>query len=159
MASFAPINYGSTMYILRTQNCPKSNLEKRWALPDRVFFACGACQVLAHVYLDKAAPVKAQAVWIKPSEGHTGNHIYVSFADKVFDYHGQTEKNRFLAHYWRKARQFYPTWDAELIEITPEALTTEGPSTMYEGLWLRAPHQFFKNPIPRAEAYLAKLLP
>ncbi|USG60957.1 hypothetical protein NBZ79_17505 [Sneathiella marina] len=145
------------MYILRTQNCRKKDLEKRWALPDRVFFACGACQVLAHVFMEKNAPADAQAIWIKPSAGHTGNHIIVSFADRVFDYHGYTEKNRFLAHYWKRARQVYPGWDAELVDITQDALTTEGPSAIYDGLWLRAPHQFFKNPLPRAEAFLAKV--
>jgi hypothetical protein len=144
------------MYILRTRDCPKTDLEKRWSLPDRVFFACGACQVLAHVFLEKISPVGAQAIWIKPSEGHTGNHIVVSFGDMVFDYHGYSKKQHFLAHYWKKARRVYPDWDAELVDIKPEALTTAGPSVVYDGLWLRAPHQFFKNPIPRAEAFLAK---
>ncbi|MEH6527029.1 MAG: hypothetical protein V7723_13220 [Sneathiella sp.] len=149
-------SYVSGMYIIRTQDCPKRDLEKRWSLPDRVFFACGACQVLAHVFLENITPVDAQAVWIKPSEGQTGNHIFVSFGDMVFDYHGYTEKKRFLAHYWKKARQVYPAWDADLVEITPDTLTTAGPSVVYDGLWLRAPHQFFKTPVPRANAYLEK---
>ena len=142
------------MYLLRTPDCPKKNLKKRWALPDRVFFACGACQVLAHVFMEKFASVDPQAVWIKPDEGHTGNHIIVTFGNTVFDYHGYTAKDRYLAHYWKRARHYDPTWDAELIEIAPGALTTEGPSEIYDGLWLRAPHQFFRNPIPRAQAYL-----
>lgn len=144
------------MYLLRTPNCPKKDLKKRWALPDRVFFACGACHVLAYVFMEKFASVDPQAVWVKPAKGHTGNHVIVSFGDTIFDYHGYTEKERYLAHYWKRARHMYPTWDAELVEITPDALTTEGPSKVYDGLWLRAPHQFFENPIPRAEAYLAR---
>ena len=144
------------MYQLRTKNCPKRDIEKRWALPGRVFFACGACQILAHVFMEKFASMNTQALWIKPDDGHTGNHIIVAFEGMVFDYHGYSEAERYLAHYWKRARRIYPTWNGKMVEITPEALITEGPSTIYDGLWLRAPHQFFQNPIPRAERYLAK---
>jgi len=144
------------MYLLRTKNCPKRDVEKRWALPDRVFFACGACHVLAYVFMETFASLDTQAFWIKPNEGHTGNHIIVAFKDTVFDYHGYAEKGRFLDHYWKKARRIYPTWDGKLVAVTPDALITEGPSAIYDGLWLRAPHQFFKDPIERAERYLDK---
>src|SRR5262249_51250149 len=38
------------MYKLRTK-CAKRDPIKRWALPDRVFFACGACHILAYAFL------------------------------------------------------------------------------------------------------------
>ena len=31
----------------------KQNPEKRWALPDEVFFAAGACHILAFSFLEK----------------------------------------------------------------------------------------------------------
>lgn len=77
----------------------------RWNLPDRVFFACGACQVLAYVFINRFNLPDAKAVWIKPDEGHTGNHIFVSFADKVFDYHGYSKREDFLEHYWKRSIQ------------------------------------------------------
>ena len=131
-----------TLYLLRTRNCPKKNLEKRWLLPDRVFFACGACQILAHAFMQHYKSLNAKAVWIKPSAGHTGNHIIVSSAQMVFDYHGYSDRQNYLAHYWKRAKQRFPQWDASLIDINPEALIAEGDSVHHEGLWLRAPNQF-----------------
>jgi hypothetical protein len=40
------------MYRMRT-NLPKRHLERRWGLPERVFFACGACQILAYAFLER----------------------------------------------------------------------------------------------------------
>ncbi len=144
------------MYLLRTKNCPKKDLEKRWALPDRVFFACGACQVLAHAFLERYKLSDAKAIWIKPDGGHRGNHIFVSFGETVFDYHGYSNRDIYLAHYWKRAKQNYPDWGASLVEIQQEALIAEGDSTFQDGLWLRAPNQFYKNALPRAEIYLAR---
>src|SRR5262245_16591989 len=53
----------------------KQDPVRRWSLPDRVFFACGACHILAYAFL-KAYPRSGFApVWIKPTQGFTGNHI------------------------------------------------------------------------------------
>jgi hypothetical protein len=38
------------MYQLRTKGAKRDPI-KRWALPDRVFFACGACHILAYAFL------------------------------------------------------------------------------------------------------------
>jgi hypothetical protein len=34
----------------------------RWALPDRVFFACGACHILAHAFLERWGAARMQPV-------------------------------------------------------------------------------------------------
>ena len=141
---------------MRTKNCPKQNLDKRWMLPDRVFFACGACHVLAFVFLQRYKLSKSKPIWIKPDTGHTGNHIFISSAQMVFDYHGYSDRQTYLAHYWKRAKQMFPQWDASLVEISPEALIAEGDSVYHQGLWLRSPGQFYKNPIPRAETFLSK---
>jgi hypothetical protein len=73
------------MYFMRTQDCPKSNLAKRWALPDRVFFACGACHILAFAFLERYGRPEMKATWIRPTPGMIGNHIFVAFGDRVFD--------------------------------------------------------------------------
>jgi hypothetical protein len=57
---------GKRMYQPRTPGYRKSNAEMRWALPDRVFFACGACHILAYAFLQRWGQPEMQAVWIKP---------------------------------------------------------------------------------------------
>lgn len=50
----------------------KQDPARRWSLPDRVFFACGACHILAYAFL-KAYPRSGFApLWIKPSKGGHG---------------------------------------------------------------------------------------
>jgi hypothetical protein len=46
----------------------KQDPVRRWSLPDRVFFACGVCHILAYAFL-KANPRSSFApLWIKPSK-------------------------------------------------------------------------------------------
>lgn len=144
------------MYQLRTKDCRKRDLPKRWALPDRVFFACGACQVLAYAFLTRYNLPDSKAVWIKPDQGHTGNHIFVSFGDWVFDYHGYSRRAGYLEHYWKRARQSYPGWGAALVELPTDVLVSNSQSRTYDGLWLRQPDQFHMNALPRAEAFLQR---
>jgi hypothetical protein len=142
------------MYQPRTPNYRKSNAEMRWALPDRVFFACGACHILAYAFLQRWGGPGMQAVWIKPAPGHTGNHVFINGGEWVFDYHGYSPKRRFLAHIWRGARQRWPGWDGTFVELPPDVLISEQKSRTYDGLWLREPGQFLHDAMPRAEAYL-----
>lgn len=142
------------MYQPRTPGYRKSNAEMRWALPDRVFFACGACHILAYAFLQRWGGPDMQAVWIKPAPGHIGNHVFINGGEWVFDYHGYSAKPRFLAHIWRGARQRWPGWDGTLVELPPDVLISEQKSRTYDGLWLREPGQFLHDAMPRAEAYL-----
>lgn len=131
----------------------------RWALPDRVFFACGACHILAYAFQQKFGPEGRAAVWIKPHEGFTGNHIFVSWGDWAFDYHGYTRRHDLLAHFARRACHYQPGWDATLEELPFEVLVSEAKSLTYDGLWLREPEQFLENALPRAHAYLTRFRP
>ena len=94
------------MYIVRTQGYSKKNLEQRWGLPERVFFACGACHILAYVFLERYQMPNAKAVWIKPGPGFWGNHIFVAVDGWAFDYHGYSRSNALLDHTWKRARHF-----------------------------------------------------
>jgi hypothetical protein len=142
------------MYQMRTKNCSKRDLKKRWALPERVFFACGACHILAYAFITRYNLPDATAVWIKPRIGHRGNHVFVSFGEFIFDYHDISKRDVFLAHYWKRAKQAYPGWDATLVELPKEVLVSEQISLTYDGLWLRQPDQFHKNALIRADEYL-----
>src|SRR5687767_482421 len=104
------------MYQLRTKG-GKGNLELNWALPDRVFFACGACHILAYAFL-KAYPHSGYTpIWIRPEEGFTGNHILVVRDQLAFDYHGYSHWPTLQDHMNRKANQRQPGWNAELIQL------------------------------------------
>ncbi|PTM40379.1 hypothetical protein [Bosea sp. 124] len=137
----------------------KSNPEKRWNLPERVFFACGACHILAHAFLETYPDRGFRAVWIRPAEGFSGNHVFVSDGCAAFDYHGYRNEAALLAHQWAKGRRWWPEWDATLIPLPQEVLVSEAKSKIYDGLWLREPNQFLHDAMPRARAFLARFGP
>jgi hypothetical protein len=145
------------MYRVSTPGYRKSDQEMRWALPDRVFFACGACHILAHAFLERYGPRKV--VWQKPATGFTGNHIFIDGDQWVFDYHGYSDRERFLTHTYRKARLWWPGWEASLVELTPDVLISEIKSRTYDGLWLRESRQFLHDALPRARTYLDRFPP
>lgn len=147
------------MYIIRSKIYDKLDAQSRWALPDRVFFACGACHILAYAFQERYGAAGKTALWIKPREGLTGNHIFVAWGGWAFDYHGYCEQERFLKHYGRRASHYQPGWEATLEELPFDVLISEGKSLTYDGLWLREPGQFLKNALPRAHRYLARFSP
>jgi hypothetical protein len=144
------------MYQPLTPGYRKSDAAMRWALPDRVFFACGACHILAYAFLARWGQPGMQAIWIKPKAGYVGNHVFVDGRDWVFDYHGYAPKDRFIEHVWRGACRRWSGWDATLVPLPRDVLISERKSRTYDGLWLREPRQFLHDAMPRAEAYLQR---
>ena len=145
------------MYRIRTPHYSKRNPEMRWSLPDRVFFACGACHILTHVFLEAYDEPERTIWWLKPHEGFAGHHIVVEGAAWIFDYHGYSSPDRYWSHTWRKARQLWPGWDATLVRLPPEVLVSETASRAFDAaLWLREPGQFLHDPLPRARAYVRR---
>ncbi len=126
----------------------------RWALPDRVFFACGACHVLAAAFLERFGETDAKVLWLKPNARQPSNHIVVATECWVFDYHGYTDREFYFEHTARKARRWWPDWELHLVELPPRVLLSETASRSFEGLWLREPGQFLHDAMPRARAYL-----
>ena len=144
------------MYQPRTPGYRKSDPAMRWALPDRVFFACGACHILAHAFLERWGRPDMQAVWIRPDAGHTGNHVFIDGGDWVFDYHGYSAKPRYITHVWCGARRRWPGWSGTLVPLPADVLVSEPKSRSYDGLWLREPGQFLHDAMPRAQTYLER---
>ena len=147
------------MYRIRTPGYWKADQAMRWALPDRVFFACGACHILAYAFLDEYGGRNRQVLWLKPGPGFTGNHIVVDGTDWIFDYHGYSNREQFLTHTYSKARRWWPGWDASLVVLPCDVLISEAKSRTYDGLWLREPQQFLHDALPRARAYLNRFPP
>jgi hypothetical protein len=138
----------------RISGYSKHNAEMQWALPDRVFFSCGPCHILAYAFLEQGQWPDAKAVWIKPSAAFKGNHIVVTAGDRVFDYHGISAYQSFLSHTWKRARHYWPDWNATLVDLPIEVLISEEKSRTFEGLWLREPGQFHQNALPRASSFI-----
>jgi hypothetical protein len=134
----------------------KQDPHRRWALPDRIFFACGGCHILAYAFLMKYPHSGFSPLWIKPAKGFTGNHILVARGDSAFDYHGHSSLGRLLDHTKAKANRWWPGWTAELIDLPTEVLVSETKSRQYDGLWLREPKQFLHDALPRAQRFLTR---
>ena len=142
----------------RIEGFKKHDPHLRWELPDRVFFACGACHILAYAFLQQHQDKSLRAIWLKPDAGFTGNHVYVAGTDWIFDYHGYSEPNRFHEHTRRKARRWWLGWEATLIELPQNVLVSEAASKTYDGLWLCEPQQFPHDALPRAHANVRRFL-
>jgi hypothetical protein len=134
----------------------KGDQHRQWSLPDRVFFACGACHILAYAFLKTYPDAGFAPLWIKPAKGFTGNHIVVMRNDVAFDYHGFSRWSRLHAHTIAKANRCWPGWSAELTPLPMHVLISETKSREYDGLWLREPRQFLHDAMPRAERFLSR---
>ena len=141
------------MYMRRTKGAKRDPF-KQWGLPEKVFFACGACHILAAAFLRRYPNEGFAAIWIRPVTGHTGNHIVAVRNDLAFDYHGYSIWHRLLAHMRRRGNQWSPGWEASLVKLPEDVLVSESKSRMYDGLWLKGPKDFLFDPMPRAQAYL-----
>jgi hypothetical protein len=146
--------------IARAMFFPKIDVKndpfRRWHRPDRQFFANGACQVLAYAFLQRYPDLGFRVRWIKPAAGYSGHHIFVTDGLNAFDYHGLTTEQRLLSFRFRRARRFFPGWEATLVDLPAEVLVSEQLSRQIEGLWLREPKQFLRDAMPRARAFLDK---
>lgn len=141
----------------RVPRAVKADPVRRWGLPDRVFFACGACHILAHTAIRRWPEAGFEALWIRPVEGFTGNHIVAVAGGRAVDYHGWSDWERLLAHTRAKARRWWPGWDCTIMPLAPEVLVSEALTRRHEGLWLREPGQFLHDPMRRAERFLDRL--
>lgn len=85
------------MYLLRPGT--KEDPVRRWNLADRVFFACGACHILAYAFLERFPSAGFRPIRVRPRSGFTGNHVFVANGDRAFDYHGYVPHARLVRHY------------------------------------------------------------
>jgi|SRR5215469_11382651 len=143
------------MYKLRTPGS-KRDLLKQWRLPDRVFFAAGACHILAYAFIELYPASGFRAFWIRPAPEHTGNHIVVMRDALLFDYHGYSQWDSFWAHTKGRANQWWPGWNAEVVPIDTVALISHAHARAYVGLCMKEPGDYLIDPLPRARAYLQR---
>ena len=128
----------------------KSDPVKSWHRPDRLFFASGACHILAHAFLQRYPDCDFRPIYICPHQGFRGSHVVVSDGEAIFDYHGYSDHGLFMAHYFTKLRRFFPGWQADLIWIEG-SLVNSGFCGPYQH---RMPEQYLHDPMPRALAFI-----
>ncbi|MEO3416207.1 hypothetical protein AAFO92_16265 [Roseovarius sp. CAU 1744] len=133
----------------------KKHPEKRWNQPDRIFFGFGACHILAGVFLEDTSFGGFYGEWIVPNDGLHGNHMYVTNGQIAFDFHGYSEREKLLAHYWRGHQFKFQGWQAKVVKIDfPLLDTAELNARKHLG-----PNQYFDDPIPRARRFIASKNP
>ena len=127
---------------------------RHWQLPDRTFFAAGACHVLAAAVLRRWG---GEAVWFRPDGPWAGNHIVVRIGGNAVDYLGLVPMTARLSHHARAGRRRWDAFRFTPVVLDPDDLTGGSPSRRHPGLHLRAAHQFLHDPGPRAETFLDRL--
>ncbi|MBX2886930.1 MAG: hypothetical protein KTR32_43685 [Granulosicoccus sp.] len=130
----------------------KADLESSFNRPDRPFFASGACHILAHAFLDTVPSNGWKTILILPQPGFRGSHVFASNKKYAFDYHGFTPVSRFQEHYFNKMKRWYPGWSADTLELDISPISSEFCSLYGH----RLPQDFYKDPRPRAYAYLKR---
>jgi hypothetical protein len=131
----------------------KKNTVKRWHQPDKRFFACGACQILAHAFLEIYTPSKYQAVWVKPAEGFNGNHVFVTDGENTFDYHGYSTLDKLKAHSYKRNEMYYPGWSCEFIKLKVNLNSRE---THEIGMFTLMSTEFLYDALPRAREFVER---
>lgn len=131
----------------------KQNPQRRWALPDRIFFAHGACHILAGTYLQAPPLPGFHAERIIPKNGLPGNHIFVTDGAIAFDYHGYSTCQGLLAHHIRACRGQYPTWDCDLETVAFDLLFTPDLNARK----MLGPEQYLHDPIARARRFIQRI--
>jgi len=139
------------MYVLKPGI--KKNPERRWALPDRIFFGHGACHILAGVFLDRSPLTGFHAERIIPGEGFAGNHVYVTDGLVVFDYHGYSLRDRLLAHHRKGWQARSPGWSCVLETVEFDLLDT---AELNERKML-GPDQYLHDAAVRARTFLDRI--
>ena len=131
----------------------KENPEKRWALPDRIFFGYGACHILAGTFLKRSPYTGFYAERIIPSEGYWGNHIYVTNGIIAFDHHGYCGRDSLLRHYIKGWTAKYAGWDYTLETVDFDLLDT----AHLNARKMQGPDQYLHNAIPRANRFMDRI--
>ena len=131
----------------------KTDPQRRWHLPDRIFFGYGACHILAGVFLKEAPLAGFHAERIIPAEGFAGNHVFVTDGVMAFDFRGYSCRDSLMRHHiagWTRLSR--PGWRCSLEIVAFDLLHTPALNARR----MLGPDQYFRDPQPRAHAFLKR---
>jgi hypothetical protein len=138
------------MYILNTGI--KTNPQRRWSLPDRIFFGHGACHILAGAYLDRPPICGFYSERIVPAGDQPGNHIYVTDGVVAFDFHGYSLRERLLRHHARAWSSRYEGWSCAVERVDFDLLSTADLNARK----MLGPDQYLHPALPRAQGFIER---
>lgn len=139
------------MYVLKPGI--KRDPQRRWALPDRIFFAHGACHILAGVYLRSPPLPGFHAEWIIPADERPGTHIFLTDGQLAFDFHGYSTRTKLLAHHAKCWSAQYENWGHTLERVEFNLLNTPELNQRK----MLGPDQYLYDATQRAERFLARI--
>jgi hypothetical protein len=90
-------------------------------------------------------------IYIKPIEGHTGNHVYASDGEWAFDHNGWMKEKDLLAATEKAYAKRYPGWSYTRYVIEP---TIDSLETFCKANNHRLPWQYAYLPWERAYNYI-----
>ena len=88
-----------------------------WLREYMVFFAAGACHILAHMFLLHNLNEDFDLIYAKPVNKQPGNHMYVSGRTWAFDFNRWSLEKDLLKVNETFAKDRYPKWNYERIVI------------------------------------------
>ena len=130
----------------------KRDPRRRWALPDRIFFAHGACHILAGVNLERPPLPGFHAERIVPAGPYPGNHVFVTDGVVAFDYHGYSLRSRLLEHHDRVWASQHAGWSGDVVRVDFDLLSTAELNRRK----MRGADQFFGDAVIRARDFIAR---
>jgi hypothetical protein len=130
----------------------KKDPQRRWNLPDRIFFGYGACHILAGAFLERPPLAGFHAERIIPGEGFWGNHIYVTDGAIAFDYHGYSSRERLLEHHRKGWSGLHKGWNCTIEHVDFHLLDTDELNQRK----MLGPDQYLHNPVPRARRFIER---
>ncbi|GLY07853.1 hypothetical protein Acsp01_82320 [Actinoplanes sp. NBRC 101535] len=119
-----------------------------WERSDQAFFAAGACHILAWV-CRAAYPERSIGITgIRAVGEHHVGHVYATWDDWAFDHSG----------WHRESQLFTANQDFEGRPLERITITSDLPTFCADHVH-RMPHQYWRDPLPRAHEYLARHSP
>jgi hypothetical protein len=123
-----------------------------WRRSDEIFFAAGACHILAHVFVEVYPSSGFRPFVIVPVVGERGYHVFVARDDVAFDARGYRARHQLIAEHVERQRVRDASWDCRITALDVPVVTPE--------FCARYRHLSFDdypmNPEPRALVYLSQ---
>lgn len=126
----------------------RSDQRVAWERSDQAFFAAGACHVLAWVCRDTYSERSIDLAAVRFAGEQQAFHTYAAWDGWAFDHSGWSPEQELLA--------VNETFEGRRLE---RVAVTVGLAEFCAEHYCRMPHQYWRDPLPRARGYVARFDP